>query len=62
MAKKTVLTSDLTGAEITNPVVIALTVGVDRYLVDADQSDEIVASLTAVGRKGKKRGRPKTKA
>jgi len=57
MAKKTILTSDLTGQEITNHVVIAMTIGSDRYTVDADAADEIVTTLTSVGRKGKKRGR-----
>lgn len=55
--RKTVLVSDLTGAEITEHAVIRLSVGDDVWLLDANRADEVVGQLMTAGSKQKKRGR-----
>lgn len=57
MAKKTILVSDLTGAEIKNSehARVVVTHGRDRY--EADVAIGELSELLAVARKGKQRGR-----
>lgn len=57
--KKTVLVSDLSGAEISDHVQIRINQGKLSYLVDADKSDPVVAQLLEVASVRPKRGRPK---
>ena len=57
MARKTVLTSDLTGAEIVKQVVVKADVNGTVYLLDVDESEEIVQTIKAAGRQQKRRGR-----
>lgn len=57
MARKTVLTSDLTGAEIVKQVVVKADVNGTVYILDVDESEEIVATIKGAGRAQKRRGR-----
>lgn len=57
MARKNILTSDLTQQEITAPAYIRLVVGADEWQLDVDAAEEIVATLQAAGSKKKRRGR-----
>ena len=57
MARKSILTSDLTGLEIQNGATIRLQYGNDVWAIDVDADEQIVKDLMSFGRKQKKRGR-----
>lgn len=57
MARKTVLTSDLTGVEIIKQVVVKADVNGTVFLLDVDESEEIVQTIKQAGRQQKRRGR-----
>ena len=57
MAKKMVLISDLSAAEINKPAVIKVMIEDEVFVLDADAEEDTVQALVVAGRKQSKRGR-----